>query len=116
MQTLDEFFINFINLFNFSLHCAGRPIQHGECSKFWGCVYLLGIFIVLLVIFYTIRHILRERSQFSAYEKRMAAKAYVAPPEEMNKIKWQSQDEHSDLDEVELANKMREHLSLTKHS
>jgi hypothetical protein len=116
MRTLDDFLINLINLFNFSIHCAGLPIQQGECSKFFGSAYLLAIFICLLVVYYAVRHILRDRSEFNAYEKRMAARAAIASSEEMNKVKWLSEDEHSDIDEVELATKMRQQLNLTKRS
>lgn len=88
MPYVDYYVGYFLRVLSYSMQCAGTPVQMGECSKFWGSLYLLAAFLCFLVFVAAARFLIKERLAFNAYLKRKEERAKIAPPEEMAKHIW----------------------------
>ncbi len=111
---LDTYVSQFVHLFNYSLTCMSLPIAVDDCAKFWIACYLAAIFVLALVLFVALRNILHNRAAFKAYEKRMIERAKIADPETMKKEQWQFNQEYDDIDQSDLAEKMRQQINKDK--
>ena len=109
-MSLDDYFFSFIRLFNYSLKCSSLPIQTPGCANFWIDSYLFVACAFTLVLLYALRNILRERAEFKAYEKRKIERAKIADPETMKKVQWQTNNEYDEVDQADLAEKMRQQI------
>ena len=113
-MTLDEFLLWLSQLFTHSMHCAASPISTQGCANFWITCYLLVFFIVGTIFLRAVRHSLREKAEFKAYQQRKLERAKVADAETMKKVQWQANDEFEDIDHSELAEKMRHKMNKDK--
>ena len=113
-MSFDDYFYSLIRMLNYSLKCSTMPIQTQGCTNFWIGVYVVITFVVSLVFLYAIRNILRERAEFTAYEKRKLERAKVADAETMKKVQWQPNEVHEDIDQADLALKMRQQINADK--
>lgn len=114
MNSFDSFIFYLTQSYNKSLMCASLPMQTEGCAKFWGVCYLVVISVLCIIFYKILRSILRNKADFKAYEKRMIERAKVADEETMKKVQWQDEDAFDDLDEMELAKKMRQELQKSK--
>ena len=88
MPYVDYYVGYFLRVLSYSIQCASAPVQMGECSKFWGSLYLLAAFCMFLVFVAVARFLIKERLDFNAYLKRKVERAKIATPEEMEKHIW----------------------------
>lgn len=89
---MNDFFNYLIRLANYSAYCSTKPFRLSACHELWVFLFYLVEFILLVIIYITVRKIFKNRSDFKAYLIRKARRAKVADPAIMEQYRWKGLD------------------------
>jgi lipopolysaccharide export LptBFGC system permease protein LptF len=110
----DAYLSQFIQWVNYSTSCATLPIKTHGCAQFWVACYLVVVCLCLAIFLYAIRNILHDKAALKAYEKRKIERAKIANADVMEKVRWQPDDDFDEIEQSNLAEKMRQQLNKDK--
>lgn len=111
---INAFLNNLLQTLNYSFHCSASPLKTAGCGQFWVVILYSAELALLLICIFAIRHILREKREWKAYQQRLVSRAKVADPDTMQREKWKSDDSFGDISESQLAEKMRQEIKRVK--
>jgi predicted membrane protein len=110
MSSFDLFLDFLLQNYNYSLQCINLPLATANCSLFWAVSFSIAAFVMFLIFVSLIRYILRERREWKVFQHKQINRAKVADAETMSKVQWKRDDSFDDINESQLAEKMRQEL------